>query len=115
MITNKQINSMVRGSQQNDFSPVRYWVVDYRKPSVKVTYEPVRGEVRESEVSYYNERGYTVTVKANTGQFSDFFKQIYELSSKDAEVVHFNRWSDAAEFVKANFAELEAARKAFYN
>ena len=115
MITNKQINSMVRGSQQNDFSPVHYHVVDYRKVSAKVSYEPVRGEVRESEVNDFTEHGYTVTVKANSGQFSDFFKQVYELSSKDAEVVYFKRWSDAAEFVKANFAELESARKAFYN
>lgn len=114
MITNKQLNSMIRKSQQNDFAPVRYHVVDYRNVSQTVTFEPVHDEVSETTIAYYTDRGYTVTVEANEGQFAEWFTQVYKLIGKTAEVKFFTRWNDAAKFVKENFKAIETARSEFY-
>jgi len=113
-VTKQQINSMVRKSQRNDFAPVIYHVVDYRKVSQTVRFEPVRGEVNQAEIDYYRRNGDTVEVIDNDNHFADFFSHVYRITGKTAEIVYFSRWYDAAEFVKANYAGIQAARAAFY-
>lgn len=109
--TAQQISAMIREYQKNDFAPVTFTVIDCRDPRTVTTVAPFR---RDSELAYYEEQGFSCVVRENRGDFMASISRVVELTRKQAQALTFRSYGAAAAFVRDNYAELAAARTAFY-